>query len=195
MKLSKPNQRILVLCEGQTEYFYAKALQMELPRQLQRTISIDIDFDSQNDPKSLAKEAKRRRDKARKERNPYNTVWLFFDNDNWPHLKDAFNIIEKEGFQIAYSSICFEHWFILHFENCGRNFLNGEEALRYLKRVWPEYHKTKLKHYNELKDKLSDAMARAVLLRNNSDSDKFIFEQNPYFTIDNLIHFFDDLRS
>jgi hypothetical protein len=194
MKINKPNKRILILCEGVTEYLYAKSLQSELPRNLQRSISIEIDHNSKNDPKSLAEEARKRKWKARKERNSYDSVWLFFDHDNWPQLEAAFKIINKEGFCIAYSAMCIEHWFILHFENCGRSFQDGTEALRFLKTKWPEYHKTKLKHYEILKDELGTAIDRAKTLRRNVQTDLPKHERNPYFTIDKLINFFDEFE-
>lgn len=194
MKINKPNKRILILCEGVTEYLYAKSLQSELPRSLQRSISIEIDYNSRNDPKSLAEEARKRKRKARKERNSYDSVWLFFDHDNWPQLEAAFRIIDSEGFCIAYSAMCIEHWFILHFENCGRSFQDGTEALRFLKTKWPEYHKTKLKHYEILKDELDTAIDRAKTLRSNVQTDLPKHQRNPYFTIDKLIDFFDEFK-
>lgn len=194
MKINKPNKRILILCEGVTEYLYAKSLQSELPRNLQRSISIEIDYNSRNDPKSLAAEARKRKRKARKERNSYESVWLFFDHDNWPQLEAAFRIVNTQGFCIAYSAMCIEHWFILHFENCGRSFQDGTEALRFLKTKWPEYHKTKLKHYEILKDKLDTAIDRAKTLRRNVQTDLPKHQRNPYFTIDKLIEFFDEFK-
>ena len=194
MKINKPNKRILILCEGVTEYLYAKSLQSELPRSLQRSISVEIDYNSRNDPKSLAEEARKRKRKARKERNSYDSVWLFFDHDNWPQLEAAFRIIDAEGFCIAYSAMCIEHWFILHFENCGRSFQDGTEALRFLKTKWPEYHKTKLKHYEILKDDLDTAIDRAKTLRRNLQADLPKHQRNPYFTIDKLIDFFNDFK-
>lgn len=194
MRINKPNKRILILCEGVTEYFYAKSLQSELPRNLQRSIAIEIDYNSKNDPESLAKEAQKRKIKARNERNPYESVWLFFDNDNWPQLEAAFKIIDAEGFHIAYSSICIEHWFILHFENCGRSFQNGAAALKYLKTKWPQYHKTKLKHYQLLKDDLNIAIERARTLREHIQKELPRYQRNPYFTIDQLIDFFGELE-
>lgn len=194
MKINKPNKRILILCEGVTEYLYAKSLQSELPRSIQRSISVEIDYNSKNDPKSLAEEARKRKRKARKERNSYDSVWLFFDHDNWPQLEAAFRIIEAEGFCIAYSSMCIEHWFILHFEHCGRSFQDGNEALRFLKNKWPEYHKTRLKHYDLLKDKLDTAIDRAKTLRRNVQTDLPKHQRNPYFTIDKLIDFFDEFK-
>jgi hypothetical protein len=194
MKINKPNKRILILCEGVTEYLYAKSLQSELPRNLQRSISIEIDYNSQNDPKSLAEEARKRKSKAIKERNSFDSIWLFFDHDNWPQLEAAFRIVDSEGFCIAYSAICIEHWFILHFENCGRSFQDGAEALRFLKTKWPEYHKTKLKHYQLLKNYLDTAIERAKTLRRNVQTDLPKYQRNPYFTIDKLIDFFNHLK-
>jgi len=194
MKINKPNKRILILCEGVTEYLYAKSLQSELPRSLQRSISVEIDYNSRNDPKSLTEEARKRKRKARKERNSYDSVWLFFDHDNWPQLEAAFRTIDAEGFCIAYSAMCIEHWFILHFENCGRSFQDGTEALRFLKTKWPEYHKTKLKHYEILKDDLDTAIDRAKTLRRNVQDDLPKHQRNPYFTIDKLIDFFNDFK-
>lgn len=194
MRINKPNKRILILCEGVTEYLYAKSLQSELPRNLQRSISIEIDYNSRNDPKSLAEAGRQRKRKARKERNSYDSVWLFFDHDNWPQLEAAFKIVDSEGFCIAYSAMCIEHWFILHFENCGRSFQNGTEALRFLKTKWPEYHKTRLKHYELLKEDLDTAIDRAKTLRKNVQTDLPKHERNPYFTIDKLIDFFNDFK-
>lgn len=195
MRINKPNKRILILCEGMTEYLYAKSLQNELPRNLQRSISIEIDYNSKNDPRSLAEEAVRRKRKARYDRNSFDSVWLFFDHDNWPQLEAAFRIVDSEGFCIAYSAMCIEHWFILHFENCGRSFQDGTEALRYLLTQWPEYHKTKLKHYEILKENLETAINRAKALRRNSQIDVPKYQRNPYFTIDKLIAFFNDLSN
>lgn len=194
MPVSKPNQRILVLCEGLTEYNYARGLQAELPRQVQRYISIEVDYESGNDPENLLKEAKRRRDKAKKERNPYDSIWLFFDNDNWPQLKKAFEIIRRENFEFSYSSICIEHWFILHFEFCGKLFPNAEAALNYLKRIWPGYHKTKIKHYDILKPNLEKALKRSEHIRENSLAEIPLHQKNPYFTVDQFIVFFKRLQ-
>lgn len=195
MKISKPNKRILILCEGVTEYLYAKSLQSELPRNLQRSVSIEIDNTTKNnDPRGLADEARRRKRKAIKEKNPFDFIWLFFDHDNWPQLEAAFQIIESENFCIAYSSICIEHWFILHFEDCGKSFQSGTEALHRLKSLWPAYHKTKLKHYELLKTQLSTAKDRAKILRKTVQTEIPKYQRNPYITIDKLIDFFHELK-
>lgn len=188
------NQRILILCEGMSEYLYAKALQQELPRALQHSIAVEIDYTHQNDPLSLAKEALRRSNKAKKERNPYNSVWLFFDHDNSPQLQAALQLVEKHKLQIAYTSICFEHWLILHYENCGRAFQNAHEAIHYLRKFWPGYHKTRSKSFEVLRDRMELAVERANLFIRNQDADQALHLRNPHFTIPELIHFFGRLR-
>jgi len=191
----KVNKRILILCEGLTEYIYAKAMQMELPRALQRSVSIEIDYSSQNDPLSLAKEATKRAQKARKEHNAYDTVWLFFDHDNNPRLQAAFDVVSAHGFEIAYTAICFEHWLVLHYENCGRAFQNADEATKYLKKFWPDYHKTKSKAFLELRDKLDVAMERAEVFMRNQDAYIALHVRNPHFTIPALVRYFDGLKA
>lgn len=189
--MRKLNKRILILCEGVTEYLYAKTLQMELPRDLQRSVSIEISYSSKNDPKSLVHEAIKKSRQAKKERNAYNDVWLFFDHDNSPHLAEVFSAIEKENFSYAYSAMCIEHWFILHFEDCGRAFQNGDEAQKHLKRLLPTYHKTKTNAYVELRQYVDVAIERAERLRKKVENEEsMVHKTNPYFTVQDLVTYF-----
>ena len=190
----KVNQRILILCEGLTEYYYARALHGELPRAVQRSVSIEVDYSNKNDPKHLANEAVRRAKKAKKERNAYDVIWVFFDHDNNPHLEAAFAIMERYGLKPAFCAICIEHWFILHFEECGKAFPTGTQALEHLRKLWPEYHKTKSKPYEVLKGNLETARKRAHLLLENQEDGLPRLKRNPYFSMCSLIDFFEALR-
>ncbi len=195
----KYNKRILILCEGLTEELYAKSLRNELPRKNKREIQIEVDYKPDYDPKRLFTTAQNFKKKAEKELNPYDEIWLFFDNDCSPHLKLAFDKIIQENFNIAYSSICIEHWFILHFENCGKAFTKPTQARKHLEKIWAKslkisYHKTKIKHYQLLKSRLNDAIQRSITMSNNCLNDP-IHKRNPYFTIADLITFFDSLKN
>lgn len=194
MRRLKVYKRILILCEGMTEYYYAKSLQKELPRDLQRSINLEIFDQKPNDPRSLALAAWKRVSLGKKDGNGYDAVWLFFDHDHWPQLSKAFDLIKRDKFRIAFTVICIEHWFILHFENCGRAFQNAEEATRYLTRLWPEYHKTRINAYSELKDQLDIAIDRAKILNRNQEDGIALMNRNPYFSIHELIMFFEDLK-
>ena len=182
-------KRILILCEGQTEYQYAKALKQELPRAVQRNFEIDIDIHKKNDPLNLAKEAKKRVAKSRRDKNEYDDIWLFFDNDNQKKLKEAFVLIAKEGFRFAYSSISIEYWFILHFEENGRSFRDAKEAIHYLKKLWPEYHKTKINHWALLKNDYNIARDRASKVMKKYENITELHILNPYSNIEELIDY------
>lgn len=186
------NKRILVLCEGTTEYLYAKTLQASLSRERQRMVTIEVVQHKQNDPRSLVKEAQKKAKKAQREKNTYDSVWLFFDHDNSPHLAEAFQICEQEDFNLAYTAISLEFWFILHLEDSGRAFLNGEECLRRLLQLWPEYHKTKLNHFRLLKNNLAIAKERAIRLYNRMQGLDML-DRNPYTTVHLMVDYFEAL--
>lgn len=190
--MTQLNKRILILCEGVTEYLYAKSLQNQLPREKRRYLRVEIGQSHQNDPLSIVKEAERKVKVADKERNKYDDVWLFFDHDNWPQLNEAITRAERDGFKLAYTAISIEYWFILHFEDCGKTFANGDECLKYLKKYWPNYHKTKLNHYTELEDRLGVAIERAERLEKRNEAIK-ISEAQPHTSIHHLIAFFNTL--
>lgn len=189
------NKRVLLLCKGFNEYTYAKGLRMELPRSLQRDISIEIFHQVKNDPKGLVAEAKKKVAAARKDRNPFDVVWLFFDNDISDQLSEVFMMIKREKFELAYSSMYFEQWLILHFEECDRTFAKREEAIFYLQNLWPEYSRTRTNVYKDLNGRLEIAIKRAEVINGNQNMELSMCTRNPYFTIKSLIDFFRELEN
>src|SRR5690606_4677863 len=126
------------------------------------------------------------------EKAPYEDVWLFFDHDNSPHLQAVFQQAEKHGFHLAFTAISLEYWFILHFEDCGKAFRDGEECLKHLKKLWTIYHKTKLNHFERLGNYVDLAIDRAVR-RARMNAGVSRFEQQPYTSVHKLIAFFKAL--
>lgn len=187
------HKRVLILCEGVTEEVYAKALRTAfLPRHLQRTVTVDVVRYKKNDPLSLLEEAKDRTKQAKKEKTPYDHIWLFFDHDNWAQLSEAIEGAKRAGFNLAFTAISLEYWFILHFEDCGKAFANGEECLRHLKKHWPDYHKTKLNHFAELGERVAIAIERAERLE-KKNAHVGIADAQPYTSVHLLIAFFKAL--
>lgn len=186
-------KRILILCEGVTEEVYGKALRSKyVPRDLQRVVTIEINRHKKNDPLNLVAEAKKRVSQAKRERMPFSHVWLFFDHDNSPHLSHVMNEINRNEFHLAFTAISIEFWFIIHYEDCGKAFINGEECSKYLKKLWPSYHKTKINHFIELEPYVENALDRAkVLEEKNKDFD--ILSAQPYTSVHKLIDFFKAL--
>jgi len=64
------------------------------------------------------------------EDNTYNEVWAVFDHDNFPAREKAFEESKKEingkKVRIAFSSICFEYYLLLHFEQLYKAFDKSE---------------------------------------------------------------------
>lgn len=52
-----------------------------------------------------------------KEKNKYSQKWLMFDYDGRPDYSTAIKMARDNGFQVAFSSMCIEYWFLLHFES------------------------------------------------------------------------------
>ncbi|ERJ57352.1 RloB family protein [Sphingobacterium paucimobilis] len=188
-------RRILILCEGFTEEIYAKSLRSAfLSRAMQRSVTVEVVRHKKNDPLNLIAEAKKRVKQANKEKAPYEDVWLFFDHDHSPHLTEVFSISKEEGYRLAFTAISLEFWFILHFEDCGRAFKDGEECLRYLKKLWPSYHKTKLNHFVELGSYLETALIRAAQLQKKYEDDNIKSEFNPFTSVHKLVAYFKELE-
>lgn len=51
------------------------------------------------------------------ERAKYEQRWLVFDYDGRTDFADAIKKARKKGFHVAFSNMCIEYWFLLHFEN------------------------------------------------------------------------------
>jgi len=60
----------------------------------------------------------------------FDEVWAVFDHDNHPARKEAFEkakkVIDGKVVKIAFSSIAFEYYLILHFERIHNAFLKSE---------------------------------------------------------------------
>lgn len=53
----------------------------------------------------------------RNKRDGYEEIWVVFDYDGHEDFREAVLLARKKGFKVAFSSMCIEYWFLLHFEN------------------------------------------------------------------------------
>lgn len=49
-------------------------------------------------------------------RRSYKEKWLMFDYDGHEDFSEAIKLARTKGFKVAFSSMCIEYWFLLHFE-------------------------------------------------------------------------------
>jgi len=186
--------RTLILCEGETVYLYAKSLVSELPRCLQRSVVVEVFYQYDINPLELVKEAKRRERAAKKDHNSFDNIWIFFENAYPMQIEKALKLISQCNYRAAYVCISIEHWFILHFENCLQEFSTWEEATQCLTGLWPEYRRTGVNVYEKLKDRLDQAIDRAMNINNMQENIIPISGRNPYFTVQELVFFLRQLK-
>lgn len=191
---------MLIIPEGLCEYNYAQALKNSLPRNKQRSINIKMPSPTnENKALQLLKKAQDMIQKAKNENNPYDMVWIIFDNDNQPDLNTFFQKLSKTSIKIAYSSICIEHWFILHLEDNRQSFSNAQQATKKIGVLWKrefdeQYHKTKINHFERLQGKLPHAIERAKAIQQQAETEGLPMDRrNPYFTLHEFIEFFQQL--
>ena len=193
-----PIKRVLILCEGESEQIYINNYRSE-EKNKRRLSSVDVEiYQPKNySPYGLLKEAKRKAKEAKKDKLPYNYIWIIFDKDFHANIPKTFEEAIDFGINIIFSSICFEVWILLHFEKTSKCFKDCEELCSYLsKKKHIEYSKT-----NYLKDinkcHFEQASDSAKWLRKTTESElksgKKIYELDCYTNFDILIEFLENL--
>lgn len=156
--------RFLIVCEGaQTEpnYFRAFPVQKDL-------VEVDIAGVGAN-TRSLVEEAMRRKEKATRDRKPYNQVWCVFDRDVFPaaNFNEAFRLANANGVRTSYSNQCFELWYFLHFHFNDAALHRHAYGTKLTRLIGKKYEKNNTGMYALLKDKQAVAIrnARKLLTR------------------------------
>lgn len=169
-KIKRLQKRILILCEGETEKIYLDSIKSELSRNAQRSIEINIKKAKCSEPANIIREAMVKQKAAKLEKQPYDAIWLVFDDDHRSNIETLFTIAQKEGFNIAYNSISIELWFLLHFEQIAKEFKSASEAENYLKKYIKQYTKTNPDIFQFLKPHYQNkALHNAAWLRSQKN--------------------------
>ena len=139
------SKRGLILCEGETEENYFKGLiSQEKYRRKFQSINVSIYKPKNHSPVGLVTLAKEKISEAKKEKNPYDFVWVLFDKDGHAKIPDAFEIAResKPEINIAFAIPCFEYFVLLHFEKSTKPFIKCDDVISQIKSKWlPEYEK------------------------------------------------------
>jgi hypothetical protein len=139
-----PNKFILFAEGRNTESSYFNHLKRANCRVIPVTkkgkgISKCVDFvnDSQNTWNSMPVE----------ERKKYNERWLVFDADGRADFAEGVKLAQKKGFHVAYSNMCIEYWFMLHFYDHGGEQIpmignsHSEAQIKEINRYIEKYNK------------------------------------------------------
>lgn len=112
---------IFIACEGRnTEPLYFERIAEQVEDEGLLAITIYPDKDTPNpktDALNLIREAQSKGDE-------FDEVWVVFDKDGYTKHEEAFELAKngKREVKIAFSSIAFEHWALLHFTKCAIPF-------------------------------------------------------------------------
>jgi len=148
-----------------------------------------------HDPKSLLENAKEA--KVSKVDN----VWIVFDRDGHDKIPATFKEARENGIEIAFSSISFATWILMHFEYTTAEYASCEALvsdLRHFKKYIPDYKKAMPELFSIASAK--GGLARAI---NNAEKlcvevpkgyahNKPIYMMNPYTDFYRLLDAIDD---
>jgi lipopolysaccharide export LptBFGC system permease protein LptF len=180
--------RLLVFCEGakdKSESAYFKAL-INDRRNPDNRLEVKVIDTKKNTARELVKEAKRYKETNKDQ------IWVVFDKDGYTLHAQAFDQAKANDIRIAFSSICFEYWILLHFCYTTRPFANSDELIAYIKLNYGyAYNKSNPLTYAETKHFLDQAKINANRCREyqlqSNPVHKPIYEMNPYTNVDDLV--------
>ena len=200
-KLRQLKQSIYIVCEGtnteriyfeaigqQPDVFEKYAITVYPSEEDQRRASTQGGEPIRTDAVNLVKLAKQ-------EINNYDEVWAVFDKDGYTKHEKAFSDAQKHGVKLGFSSIAFEHWILLHYEQKRTDFPKSQNVIDYLEPagyLTGYSKKADISIYPRLKDLTLTAIENAAWLRMEmakdlAACDNKIYELNPYTTVDELV--------
>lgn len=189
-------KRGLIICEGETEENYFKGLisQDKYKRKFQ-AIDVNIFKPKDHSPLGLVKEAKRQLNKAKRERNSYNFVWIVFDKDGHAKVPEAFETARTNNpeINIAFTAPCFEFFVLLHFEKTTKPFSKCDSVISQIKKKWlPNYEKA-TNIYEEIYEFKDFGSSNSKWVQERAEVDlndgKRIYNLSAYSNIHEIIEF------
>lgn len=189
-KKRKLKPYILIVCEGQTEEIYFKSIKEDIEKS-DYTFEVIVKETDKTTAVELVELAQSQISKDDKDAQ----YWAVFDRNGYTKHAEAFKVSKKRGkeIDIAFSSICFEHWVLLHYEKNSTPFSKCKNVIDYLDSsgLYPDYEKATVIYHN-LKNKIDRAMENAAWLRHKMEYELKqnggeIYKVNPYTNIDKLV--------
>ncbi|WP_189702677.1 RloB family protein [Subsaximicrobium wynnwilliamsii] len=135
----KFSRRGLILCEGETEenYFTGLVTQEKYRRKFS-SIDVQIVKPKDHSPLGLVNEAKLKIKEAKREKNPYDFIWVIFDRDGHAKIPEAFETARTSTpeIKIVYTKPCFEFYVLLHFEKTTKPFTKCDDVISYINKKY-----------------------------------------------------------
>ena len=193
------SKRVLILCEGESEKIYVNGYRTEESNR-RRLSNVEVEIYQPKDysPYGLLQEAKRKSKEAKKDKMPYHSIWIIFDRDGHANIPKTFEEAQDVQIRIIFSSICFETWILLHFEQRKHACKNYDELQKYIsKKKYLNYDKTNYYTYlSETHKQNAKENAKWLHGQNTMDIERNIpiYELNPYTNFDELMDYLEQLK-
>jgi hypothetical protein len=118
------SQAIFIACEGRsTEKNYFQMIGEVFGDKLNYALTVYPDENEarpKSDPLGLIREAISRKDEG------FDECWAVFDKDGYTKHENAFKLAKENDIHIAFSSIAFEEWILLHFGRFPNKFSKSD---------------------------------------------------------------------
>lgn len=111
-KVSKP--KIIIYCEGRnTEPSYLERLKKNC-----NVTPVPVKGAGIGSCISFVNDVEKKwNNLSAKEKGKYSQKWMMFDYDGHKDFAEAIRLAVSKGFRVAFSNMCIEYWFLLHFED------------------------------------------------------------------------------
>lgn len=192
----KLKRTIFIACEGRnTERIYFEAMGEDAAVSDEFAITVYPDENTE-DPTTHALGLVR---EAQKKIEDFDEVWAVFDKDGYTKHAETFaeagKVVCGKKVNIAFSSIAFEQWILLHFDRSEAAYAKSADIITQLihSNYFPGYSKTAYQEtYSIVKDKTTIALENAAWLRHRlyqqgALPDTAIHAINPYTDADVLV--------
>jgi hypothetical protein len=102
---------------------------------------------------------------ANRDTLPFEHVWCVIDGDHGPaKIQTARQKATSSDIELAISTMCFEYWVLLHFEQSAAPAFHCDGVIKSLSKHLPNYHKGNCQ-FHEIVKEVRVAAARAKKLR------------------------------
>jgi len=188
-------KRLFILCEGakkHSEPAYLNAFIKDCQFKGERILVRVIDT-KKNTGKELVREAKKCKE------FDDDILWIVYDKNGYTRHSETFDMAKNNNINIAFSSISFEYWILLHFEFTAHPFINCDEIISRLKHKHNFfYDKADCSLYSKIKAYIITAIAHAKKIQKHQrDACPYspVHQYNPYTNIDKLIENIKELEN
>lgn len=191
--------KVLIVCEGEkTEPNYFNEL---INFYKLNTANVEIDGTCGSSPKSVFERALELYEKEKCKGDAFDIVYCVFDKDSHDTYEDTLVRIAaqnpKNVFHASVSVPCFEYWILLHFQYSTKPYHAtgsssiGNEVLKDLKAVFPEYTKGSEDIFEKLSGQLEFAKQNAQRSLVHSEANH---TDNPTTYIHELVDYLQSLK-